>query len=201
MKTFLKIRRQLTTRIICMKHAMISPQFKTSWSLFFSGWVHLRYRPCFIRIFLRVPLDIFQLTSFAGRMAQSLNFSTDAICLHLWVLKLSSSLLSCFIERRLDNCNRRATFIKSTSPCRRQIHCRADVLKSHRSFDSAAWCRHPHTNAMFWWLHSHSPGQTTSAWCHFCFRDRLVPINSQPPLRSEERRVGKECRSRWSPYH
>ena len=25
----------------------------------------------------------------------------------------------------------------------------------------------------------------------------LIPI----PLRSEERRVGKECRSRWSPYH
>src|SRR3712207_1374571 len=23
----------------------------------------------------------------------------------------------------------------------------------------------------------------------------------QPTLRSEERRVGKECRSRWSPYH
>ena len=22
-----------------------------------------------------------------------------------------------------------------------------------------------------------------------------------PELRSEERRVGKECRSRWSPYH
>ena len=22
-----------------------------------------------------------------------------------------------------------------------------------------------------------------------------------PPFRSEERRVGKECRSRWSPYH
>ena len=21
------------------------------------------------------------------------------------------------------------------------------------------------------------------------------------PIRSEERRVGKECRSRWSPYH
>src|SRR2546429_3762171 len=27
---------------------------------------------------------------------------------------------------------------------------------------------------------------------------RLVP---RPPHRSEERRVGKECRSRWSPYH
>ena len=25
----------------------------------------------------------------------------------------------------------------------------------------------------------------------------LLPV----PLRSEERRVGKECRSRWSPYH
>ena len=24
---------------------------------------------------------------------------------------------------------------------------------------------------------------------------------SYKPLRSEERRVGKECRSRWSPYH
>ena len=24
---------------------------------------------------------------------------------------------------------------------------------------------------------------------------------SQVELRSEERRVGKECRSRWSPYH
>ena len=25
--------------------------------------------------------------------------------------------------------------------------------------------------------------------------------NIYSPLRSEERRVGKECRSRWSPYH
>ena len=29
------------------------------------------------------------------------------------------------------------------------------------------------------------------------FRDPLSP----KPHRSEERRVGKECRSRWSPYH
>ena len=27
----------------------------------------------------------------------------------------------------------------------------------------------------------------------------LFPSNSA--IRSEERRVGKECRSRWSPYH
>ena len=30
-------------------------------------------------------------------------------------------------------------------------------------------------------------------------RDNGYSIDSQ--LRSEERRVGKECRSRWSPYH
>ena len=27
------------------------------------------------------------------------------------------------------------------------------------------------------------------------------PVISLTALRSEERRVGKECRSRWSPYH
>src|SRR5580704_15026150 len=31
-------------------------------------------------------------------------------------------------------------------------------------------------------------------------RDRLVGVSTHN-LRSEERRVGKECRSRWSPYH
>ena len=32
----------------------------------------------------------------------------------------------------------------------------------------------------------------------------VIEMNRQnmlPVLRSEERRVGKECRSRWSPYH
>src|SRR3712207_8066066 len=28
-----------------------------------------------------------------------------------------------------------------------------------------------------------------------------VPVELLTELRSEERRVGKECRSRWSPYH
>ena len=31
--------------------------------------------------------------------------------------------------------------------------------------------------------------------------EELLPQIKQPLLRSEERRVGKECRSRWSPYH
>src|SRR5439155_11254370 len=35
-------------------------------------------------------------------------------------------------------------------------------------------------------------------------RSAVVPLGTFVPLnirRSEERRVGKECRSRWSPYH
>src|SRR3989449_1427607 len=31
--------------------------------------------------------------------------------------------------------------------------------------------------------------------------ERAVQLASQADARSEERRVGKECRSRWSPYH
>src|SRR3989449_9545052 len=31
--------------------------------------------------------------------------------------------------------------------------------------------------------------------------ERAVQLLDAPMVRSEERRVGKECRSRWSPYH
>src|SRR3712207_8907445 len=37
------------------------------------------------------------------------------------------------------------------------------------------------------------PRSSTSTW--------LFPRQEALHLRSEERRVGKECRSRWSPYH
>src|SRR5258708_18256172 len=34
------------------------------------------------------------------------------------------------------------------------------------------------------------------------FAEKFTGLNAQPYRdRSEERRVGKECRSRWSPYH
>ena len=33
------------------------------------------------------------------------------------------------------------------------------------------------------------------------FEGKVFPAFFDRPLRSEERRVGKECRSRWSPYH
>src|SRR2546426_504444 len=34
-----------------------------------------------------------------------------------------------------------------------------------------------------------------------CRRLKADPATGTVPIRSEERRVGKECRSRWSPYH
>ena len=35
-----------------------------------------------------------------------------------------------------------------------------------------------------------------ATWANVGFEYKL-----KPAFRSEERRVGKECRSRWSPYH
>ena len=32
-------------------------------------------------------------------------------------------------------------------------------------------------------------------------KDMISPFEEKQIRRSEERRVGKECRSRWSPYH
>src|SRR5687767_15570527 len=34
-----------------------------------------------------------------------------------------------------------------------------------------------------------------------CVCTHAVARTTARPMRSEERRVGKECRSRWSPYH
>ena len=44
-----------------------------------------------------------------------------------------------------------------------------------------------------------------NGWTHWVYLDtasgRPAPIPAEVMARSEERRVGKECRSRWSPYH
>ena len=48
-------------------------------------------------------------------------------------------------------------------------------------------------------------GVTTAMFCHDGQGNFLLNQRSQhcrdEAERSEERRVGKECRSRWSPYH
>ena len=48
-------------------------------------------------------------------------------------------------------------------------------------------------------------GPATNAFEALVAEDFDLPIDARHPkrigLRSEERRVGKECRSRWSPYH
>ena len=54
-----------------------------------------------------------------------------------------------------------------------------------------------------------SDGRMTPFHTEILLRSRGVAASGFPPLcniphcclRSEERRVGKECRSRWSPYH
>ena len=47
--------------------------------------------------------------------------------------------------------------------------------------------------------HSFSPPDPLWVWRHQCYN---ATDNQQwKSNRSEERRVGKECRSRWSPYH
>ena len=40
--------------------------------------------------------------------------------------------------------------------------------------------------------------QSWAPWAAFCV---FAVAGLTDGLRSEERRVGKECRSRWSPYH
>src|SRR2546430_12766950 len=41
------------------------------------------------------------------------------------------------------------------------------------------------------------------AWlgAHVLYLEEFLEDDPEDPRRSEERRVGKECRSRWSPYH
>src|SRR3712207_6847293 len=48
------------------------------------------------------------------------------------------------------------------------------------------------------------PGVSIGSYPSFSltgFRNQIVVRGKDPGARSEERRVGKECRSRWSPYH
>src|ERR1035438_2783366 len=49
---------------------------------------------------------------------------------------------------------------------------------------------------LLWWTLS-----TPARWLTVFLAVALLTPPLPFPIRSEERRVGKECRSRWSPYH
>ena len=47
----------------------------------------------------------------------------------------------------------------------------------------------------------HYPGFRPCNTAYHDLRHTMLVLLAMARLRSEERRVGKECRSRWSPYH
>src|ERR1019366_10585403 len=55
------------------------------------------------------------------------------------------------------------------------------------------------------WVRDHHGARVNALWQAACPKVRRVDFvvrdPAHPVIRSEERRVGKECRSRWSPYH
>ena len=50
-------------------------------------------------------------------------------------------------------------------------------------------------------LHAQTPRRAGSPERAGGEQDIITSTNQSLQMRSEERRVGKECRSRWSPYH
>ena len=48
---------------------------------------------------------------------------------------------------------------------------------------------------------THSPGGVAGCLSEKDLVGQFISVHASVGHRSEERRVGKECRSRWSPYH
>ena len=70
-------------------------------------------------------------------------------------------------------------------------------LEGHRFFDIRRWMIAPQTMSYGVRMGLNALQKKDPTFEEF---NKPVLI-SQPFARSEERRVGKECRSRWSPYH
>ena len=84
-----------------------------------------------------------------------------------------------------------------------------EVVKSRmtvRAFDPAGVVPREHYE-MILEAARHSPSGANAQPWHFivvteqALKDRIMEYFRDEAERSEERRVGKECRSRWSPYH
>src|SRR2546421_5461113 len=73
--------------------------------------------------------------------------------------------------------------------------CSSDLgSRASRSGVTAAPARAHHAAVLF--VHGAGYLQNVHKWWSSYYREYMFN-----QLRSEERRVGKECRSRWSPYH
>jgi len=53
----------------------------------------------------------------------------------------------------------------------------------------------------YWWITILDDADQADALGYHDLTSEGLPIGKAFAKRSEERRVGKECRSRWSPYH
>ena len=58
----------------------------------------------------------------------------------------------------------------------------------------------PSTSGYYYCVHIGNDGVTRTVWMDSACED-AYDLETAIAIRSEERRVGKECRSRWSPYH
>ena len=89
-------------------------------------------------------------------------------------------------------------------PCLTPVVGRGDYLLSRTSYDSGPWmlARSPLQFAAAHSILTDAQGLKLKEVLK-SFNIELISChnNTVPHRRSEERRVGKECRSRWSPYH
>src|SRR2546422_8087928 len=67
--------------------------------------------------------------------------------------------------------------------------CSSDLLNPPRVIQNTSWIKPMKYVGIWWGMHI-----GTMTWSS-------GPKHGATTARSEERRVGKECRSRWSPYH
>ena len=56
-------------------------------------------------------------------------------------------------------------------------------------------------NQSFPWLVTLAEESENAKYFKDALRSLILSAHGKGKYRSEERRVGKECRSRWSPYH
>ena len=120
------------------------------------------------------------------------------------VLVDTGSSLNVFPKKALDRLNCEGLTLKPSNivvgdfdGSKRMVHGEVDIpIKvGTQKFDSTFYVMDtlPSYSCLLGWPWIHNAGDVTST-LHQMLK---YPIQG----RSEERRVGKECRSRWSPYH